>query len=204
MITIKNKIEDNYFLPEDGKEAKAKFLEVLSLPEETFISCYAFTLPEAYAKIAELDALGIKQSLLLDYSQGNGATSKPKIKELIAKVKNTTVVLTAAGPNSDKPKSALWHIKGMVKISSDKRKGPMCVDGSTNMSISGFSQGNIMRFFRNKAWADTFIQQHVLVRDWALQNLPHYQPGILAKDEDAVDFFFKQLEDLKNDSEFLI
>ena len=204
MLTIKNKIEDNYFLPEDGKLAKIRFLETLSIPEETYISCYAFTLPEAYAKIAEIDALGFKQSLLLDYSQGNGLSSKPKIKELISNSKNITIVLTAAGPNSDRPKSALWHTKGLVKISSDKRKAPLCMDGSTNMSISGFNQGNIMRFFRNKAWADTFVNQHILIRDWALKNLPHYQPSILADNEDSVDYFFNNLKQSTDGYEFLI
>ena len=83
MLTIKNKIEDNYFLPNDSKEAKARLLEFMALPEETYISCYGFTLQEAYDTILDLDSKGVKQSVLLDYSQGNGPIAKSKIKNLI-------------------------------------------------------------------------------------------------------------------------
>jgi hypothetical protein len=193
MLTIKNKIEDNYFLPNDSNEAKVRLLEFMAIPEETFISCFGFTLQQAYDTILDLDAKGIKQSVLLDYSQGNGASAKPKIKNLIEKCKNTKVVLTAAGPKSNRPTSAFFHIKGMVKIPSDKRKAPMCMDGSTNITVSGFSQTNTMRFFSNKAWADKFVEQHVDVREWALKTLPHYQPTILVDGFDAVDYFFDNL-----------
>lgn len=195
--------EENYFLPEDSIDAKKKFFDMLSLADETFISCYAFTLPEAYEIILNLDKQGVKQSLLLDYSQGCGPSAKPKIKNLIQNVKNTTVILTAAGPKSIKPKSGLWHVKGMVKIPSDNRKAPLCMDGSTNMTISGFNQGNTMRFFKSKLWADTFVKQHIELRDWALQNLPHYQPSILSKDYDSIDYFFNSLNYLENNN-FLI
>ena len=71
------------------------------------------------------------------------------------------------------------------------------------MSISAFYQGNSMRYFNNKLWADTFIAQHNANKDWALKNLQHYQPAMLADGEDSIDLFFKSLED-DFDSEFLI
>ena len=193
MLTIKNKIEDNYFLPNDSKEAKARLLEFMALPEETYISCYGFTLQEAYDTILDLDSKGVKQSVLLDYSQGNGPSAKSKIKNLIANCNHAKIVLTAAGPKSNRPTSAFFHIKGMVKIPPDKRKAPLCMDGSTNITVSGFSQTNTMRFFSNKAYADKFVEHHTEVRDWALKTLPHYQPSILADNFDAVDYFFDNL-----------
>lgn len=199
MITIKNKIEDNYFLPDDSKEAKVRLLEFMAIPEETFISCFGFTLQEAYDVILDLDSKGVKQSLLLDYSQGSGPSARPKIKNLIQKCSNTKVVLTAAGPKSNRPTSAFFHIKGMVKIPSDKRKSPFCMEGSTNVTISGFSQTNTMRFFANKVWSDKFVEQHLEVREWALKFLPHYQPSILADNSDAVDYFFDNLEYFNSD-----
>jgi hypothetical protein len=202
MLTIKNKIEDNYFLPNDSKEAKTRLLEFMALPEETYISCYGFTLQEAYDAILELDAKGVKQSVLLDYSQGNGPSAKSKIKNLILNCKNAKIILTAAGPKSNRPTSAFFHIKGMVKIPSDKRKSPLCMDGSTNITVSGFSQTNTMRFFSNKAYADKFVEQHLEVRDWAIKTLPHYQPTILADSCDAVDYFFDNLS--FEDSDLLI
>ena len=203
MIILKNLTEENYFLPEDRIDAKKKFLDTLALAEETYISCYAFTLQEAYDIILNLDKQGIKQSLLLDYSQGCGPSAKPKIKNLISNTKNTKIVLTAAGPKSDRPTSGLWHMKGLVKLPSDNRKAPCCMDGSTNMTISGFSQGNTMRYFKSKLWADTFIKQHLELRDWAINNLPHYQPSILADNYDSVDYFFSNFN-IEENNNYLI
>jgi hypothetical protein len=202
MITISTRNEDNYFLPEDGTLARQRLLQTLSLPSDAFISCYGFTLQEAYDAILEVDAKGFKQSLLLDYSQGVGPTAKPKIKNLIQNLKNGQVVLTTAGPKSAKT-SSIFHVKGLVKYDPEKNKVPYCVEGSTNISISGFYQSNTMRFFKNKLWSETFIAQHKEIKDWALKNLPHYQPSVLADNFDIVDYFFDNYVEEK-DNEFLI
>lgn len=202
MITINNTKEDNYFLPEDGKIAKERFLETLAIPSDSFISSFGFTLPEAFSIIAELDSKGYKQSLLLDYTQAVGVYAKPQIKELFSKIKNSSIVLTSAGPNSAKTRS-FWHWKGMVKVDPDKRKSPICMDGSTNLTVSSFHQGNSMRFFKNKAWAETFIKQHLENKAWALKTLPHYQPMMLVDGHDSIDYFFDNLSEIE-DSEFLI
>lgn len=202
MITINNTKEDNYFLPEDGKIAKERFLETLAIPSDSFISSFGFTLPEAFGIIAELDSKGYKQSLLLDYTQAVGVYAKPQIKELFSKIKNSSIVLTSAGPNSAKTRS-FWHWKGMVKVDPDKRKSPICMDGSTNLTVSSFHQGNSMRFFKNKAWAETFIKQHLENKAWALKTLPHYQPMMLVDGHDSIDYFFDNLSVIE-DSEFLI
>jgi hypothetical protein len=72
------------------------------------------------------------------------------------------------------------------------------------MTISGFYQGNSMRFFNNKQWAETFIAQHIANKEWALKTLPHYQPTILADGEDAVDLFFDSLENTNGELNLLI
>ena len=77
------------------------------------------------------------------------------------------------------------------------------MEGSTNISISGFYQSNTMRFFKNKLWSETFIAQHKEIKDWALKNLPHYQPSVLADNFDIVDYFFDNYVEEK-DNEFLI
>jgi hypothetical protein len=202
MITITNKTEDCYFLPDDGDLARKRFLETLAMPGEVFISCFGFTLQEAFDAIAANDAKGYKQSLLLDYTQASGQYAKPKIKDLLSKTKNCTIILTSAGDKSKKT-SSYWHWKGLVKVGLDKRKAPICVDGSTNMTISGFYQGNSMRFFNNKQWAETFIAQHNANKEWALKALPHYQPSILVDGVDSIDLFFDSLSD-ESESEFLI
>lgn len=202
MLTIINKKEDNYFLPDDGSIAKDRLLEVLNQPGDLFISCFGFTLQEAYDAIAANDSQGFKQSLLLDYTQAVGQYAKPKIKDLLQKTKNTSIILTSAGDKSIR-KSAYWHWKGLVKVNPDKRKAPICMDGSTNVSISAFYQGNSMRFFNNHAWAKTFIEQHNENKDWALNNSKFNQPSALSDGKDNLDEFFDSLKD-KFDLEFLI
>ena len=77
------------------------------------------------------------------------------------------------------------------------------MDGSTNLTMSAFYQGNSMRFFKNKAWAETFIKQHLENKEWALKTLPHYQPMMLVDGLDSIDYFFDNLSEIE-DSEFLI
>ena len=194
MITITNKTEDCYFLPEDGELARQRFLDTLAMPGDLYISCFGFTLQEAFDAIAANDAKGFKQSLLLDYTQASGQYAKPKIKDLLSKTKNCSIILTSAGDKS-KRTTSYWHWKGMAKTNTDKRKAPICIDGSTNISISAFYQGNSMRFFNNKLWADTFIAQHNANKEWALKNLKHYQPTVLVDGVDSIDLFFDNLEE---------
>lgn len=191
MITIKNKLEDCYFLPDDSVEARAKLLDSLKLPGDLYLSCFGFTLQDAYDILIESDKNGYKQSLLLDYSQASGQYAKNKIKNLIQNTKNTSVVLTSAGEKSKRP-SSFWHWKGMVKMPVDKRKAPLCMDGSTNISINAFFQGNSMRFFNNNLWSETFIKQHIENKEWALKNLVHYQPSALSEGN-SIDLFFDNL-----------
>ena len=202
MLTIINKKEDNYFLPEDGFVAKDRLLETLTKPGDLFISCFGFTLQEAYDAIAQNDAAGFKQSLLLDYTQAVGQYAKPKIKDLLSKTKNTSIVLTSAGDKSGR-KSAYWHWKGLVKLDPDKRKAPICMDGSTNVSINAFYQGNSMRFFNNHAWSKVFIEQHNENKNWALNYSKFNQPATFDAGKDNIDEFFNSLKD-KLDLEFLI
>ena len=192
MITINIQDEDDYFLPDDGDAAKKRYLDLVAMPTEGFISAYGFTLAAAFASIAELEAAGIAQSLLLDYTQGCGLSARPQIKALYPQMRHGDLVLTTAGPKSHKTRQ-IWHWKGMVKRAADGG-APYCMEGSTNLSISGFDQGNSMRFFRSQEWADHFIAQHNLVKEWARVTLPHYQPGMLTADRDFIDAYFDEIE----------
>lgn len=188
MITITNITEDDYFMPEDGSIAKQRFLDMLSMPTKGYISCYGFTLIEAFNTIKQQDSQGIEYSLLLDYMQGSGSTEKPRIKDLYANMQHGEITLTCAGNKSKKTRQ-IWHWKGMVKISNDGGP-PYCMEGSTNLSESGFLQGNSMRFFRNQEWADVFISQHEANKEWAIKTLPHYKPSILSDGYDFIDAYF--------------
>lgn len=196
MITIKNKTEDNYFLPSDSKLAYSRLLEIISIPEETYISCFGFTIPEIFNKLLELDSNGVKISLMLDYVQGSGNTAKPLIKNFISNAKNAELILTTAGSDSAKP-SSFWHLKGLVKVPKDKRQAPLCLDGSLNFTISSFNQANTMRVFNNKLWAEEFINHHNKTKNWAKEKLSHYQPQALSDNYDWIDYFF---DNLKNDN----
>lgn len=194
MITIKNKLEYCYFLPEDGEIGRQRLLETLKMPGDLYLSCFGFTLQDAFDAIKLSDSNGFKQSLLLDYTQSQSKYAKNKIKDLIQNTKNTTVILTSAGDKSKRP-SSFWHWKGLVKMPNDKRKAPFCMDGSTNISISAFYQGNSMSFFNNSLWAKTFIDQHNENKQWAINNLKNYQPSALSDVDNWVNNFFDNLED---------
>ena len=60
-----------------------------------------------------------------------------------------------------------------------------------------------MRFFKNKVWSETFMTHHKEIKDWALKNLPHYQPKILAENFDSIDYFFDNYVE-ETESKFLI
>jgi hypothetical protein len=171
------------------------------MPGDLYLNCFGFTLQEAYDAIAENDKLGFKQSLLLDYTQAVGQYAMPKIKDLLSKTKNTSIILTSAGDKSGRS-SAYWHWKGLVKVNPNKRRTPLCMDGSTNISINAFYQGNSMRFFNNSAWAELFIEQHLENKNWAINNSKFNQPTAMSE-VDNISAFFKSLKD-KIDSEFLI
>ncbi len=83
------------------------------------------------------------------------------------------MTLTTAGVNSAK-KDQIWHWKGMVVIPKDGKEY-YCWEGSTNFSASAWFQGNSARIFRSTQWAQSFIKQFNLHRQWALQNEPQYQ-----------------------------
>jgi hypothetical protein len=193
MFTIKNKIEDNYFLPADSKIAQDKFMELIAIPEETYISCYGFTIPSVFSKLLELDSQGVKISLMLDYVQGSGTVAKPLIRNFVEKAQNADLILTTAGSDSQTP-SAFWHLKGMVKVPSNKRKAPICLEGSANFTLSAFHQANTMRVFQNKLWANEFIEHHNKTKSWAKKKLAHYQPMVLSDGSDWIDYFFDNLK----------
>ena len=47
------------------------------------------------------------------------------------------------------------------------------------------------------------MTHHKEIKDWALKNLPHYQPKILAENFDSIDYFFDNYVE-KTESKFLI
>jgi len=171
--------EDDYFLPEDGTIAEAKFLELLNNPGETWIGAFGFTLQPMFDNIKAADARGVKIHILLDHSQSGGHAEASKVKDLVASLKNGDVTITTAGLNSKKP-SQIWHFKGMV-VSMLPALGGMtepvsaCWEGSTNFSESAWFQGNSARVFANQQWAEAFVAQQEAHTAWARANEPQYQ-----------------------------
>src|SRR5260370_1329535 len=165
--------EVDYFLPEDGKEAETQFLDLLNNPGETWICAFGFTLQPMFDAIKKADVAGVKIHILLDHTQEVGHAEAPKVKDLVTSLKNGDVTVTTAGINNGK-KSQIWHGKGIVVQAVDGGNNH-CWEGSTNFSESAWFQGNSARIFRNDIWADTFIKQFELHRQWAQENEPQYQ-----------------------------
>jgi len=173
MITI-SITETDFFLPEDGATAEQKFLEFLNTQSETWICAFGFTLQPMFDAILKADANGVKIHILLDHSQSVGHAEAPKVKNLVANIKNGDVTITTAGIDSSK-KSQIWHWKGMTTKSLDPTIENQCWEGSTNFSESAWYQGNSARIFNNNVWSQVFIDQFNLHKAWARENEPQYQ-----------------------------
>ena len=172
MITL-TITETDYFLPEDGKAAELKFLELLKSFSEVWICAFGFTLQPMFDDLKKADGTGAKLHILLDHSQALGKAELPKLKDLVSNIKNSDVTITTAGVNSEK-KDQIWHWKGMVVKPADGKEYH-CWEGSTNFTQSAWFQGNSARVFRSTLWAQTFIKQFEAHRAWALANEPQYQ-----------------------------
>ena len=172
MITL-TVTETDYFLPEDGKVAEQKFLDLLKSFSEVWICAFGFTLQPMFDELKKADAAGARLHILLDHSQAVGEAELPKLKDLVSNLTHSDVTITTAGVNSDK-KDQIWHWKGMVVKPTDGKEY-YCWEGSTNFSQSAWFQGNSARVFRSSVWAQAFIKQFEVHRAWALANEPQYQ-----------------------------
>ncbi len=172
MITL-SITETDYFLPEDGSTAQAKFLELLRNFTEVWICAFGFTLQPMFDELKAADKAGAKIHVLLDHSQAQGTAEKPKVQDLVANLKHGDVTITTAGVNSAQP-DQIWHWKGMVVTPKDGGE-TYCWEGSTNFTQSAWFQGNSARFFRSNLWAQTFIKQFQAHRAWALAHEPQFQ-----------------------------
>lgn len=165
-------VEDDYFLPEGGAAAQARFLAILSSFKEIWISAYGFTLQPMFEALKLADERGAKIHILLDHSQASGVAEKPLVAALAASLKNGDITITTAGIGSDR-KSNIFHWKAMVV---DLGSGPLlCWEGSTNFSGSAWSQGNSARVFSSDRWGEVFKKSFATHQAWALQSEPQYQ-----------------------------
>lgn len=176
--------EDDYFLPEGGPAAKARFLQILADPSLTkaYISAYSLTLAPCFDEIIAADARGVEFDILLDHSQSTGTAEAPLIANLVKTLKNSHITITTAGIGSGKP-SSIYHWKAMVLESENPAEPPMCWEGSTNFSAGGWDQGNSARVFKSSQWADMFVEKFLAHKAWARQNEPQYQDKGLAAHE---------------------
>lgn len=164
--------EDDYFLPEDGVEARERFLQLLGDFNEIWIAAFGFTLQPMFDDLKAADAAGKHIHLLLDHSQSTGRAEAPKVKALAESLEHGDLTITTAGVNSGKP-SQIWHFKAIVAKNSTG--DDICWEGSTNFSDSAWNQGNSARIFSSSSWADIFRMQFELHRAWARQFEPQYQ-----------------------------
>lgn len=166
--------EDDYFLPEGGLAAKARFLNILSDTrlKQAYISAYGFTLQPMFDAIIAADARGVAFDILLDHSQSTGVAEAPLVAHLVATLKNSHITITNAGVGSGKP-SAIYHWKAMALLPDGG--DAICWEGSTNFSGGAWDQGNSARVFTSKIWATAFINKFLVHKQWARDNEPQYQ-----------------------------
>ena len=198
MIDLINQKETDYFLPEDGDISHDKFMELMSMPTETWVSGYGFNMKSVFELMKANDSKGVPYHLLLDYVQSQGTTAKPLLKDFNETKTVSDITLTTAGIGS-KRTSQIWHWKGIVKAANDGGE-PWCWEGSVNFSDSGWTQGNSCRVFRSQVWADVFRDQHAKHKAWAIENHPCYQATILEVGGEIDAYFDALSEGLDNET----
>ena len=188
MFTNSSKNEICFFLPEDGKIARAKLFEILNDFDVdcVYIKAFGFNMDDLLSTILKLDSNKIPVYILADYMQARSPGSWEKLVKFHKTLKYGQLVLTTAGVGSDLP-SIIFHTKSLTVIHKNKPATNWC--GSCNFSDSGFSQANNIRVFESEVWSGEFIKHFNTHRDWALDKIPHKQIDfILENPVTSLDF----------------
>lgn len=150
-----------YLLPQDGPTAKKDFLDHLLDPGETWITAYAFTLPDMIHDLLQAQAQKIPLHIYLDHSQSVGRTEEPLIHQLVDAGIEVTIGTSPAGSKF------ICHTKGMVSDPAKQGGSLWCWEGSTNFSLSAWQQVNTAMVFASQKWRDEFVAQFEALRDFA-------------------------------------
>ena len=153
-----------YLLPQDGAQAKADFLKHLLDPGETWITAYAFTLTDMINDLIAAHKAGIPLHIYLDHSQEVGKVEKPLVQQLVSAGVEVTIGTSPAGSQY------ICHTKGMVSDPAANGGSLWCWEGSTNFSLSAWSQVNTALVFASQQWRDEFVAQFEALVEYAWTN----------------------------------
>ncbi|MGB7349067.1 MAG: phospholipase D-like domain-containing protein [Candidatus Acidiferrales bacterium] len=153
-----------YLLPQDGATAKANFLQHLLDPGETWIIAYAFTLTDMISDLIAAHKAGLPLHLYLDHSQEVGKVEKPLVQQLVGAGIEVTIGTSPAGSQY------ICHTKGMASDPAANGGALWCWEGSTNFSLSAWSQVNTALVFASQQWRDEFVAQFEALVDFAWAN----------------------------------
>ncbi|MBF6329943.1 phospholipase D-like domain-containing protein [Nocardia transvalensis] len=166
-----------YLMPGDHDEARARFLDLVAGPGETWIIAYGFTLPGAIDELVAAHRHGVALHLYLDHTQSTGATERPLVQRLVDAGVEVTIGTSTSGSRY------ICHTKGFV---TDTPSGPQCWEGSVNFSTSGWLQVNTAMQFGSQTWRDHFVAQFNTLVNYAwteerkLQLMPQPPAGLYA------------------------
>jgi hypothetical protein len=162
-----------YRLPVAGQAAKARILEMLHSPRETWIKAFNFSLGELFAEIEAASKEGVVIHALIDHTQECGPSEKTAVVELAKACPNCEFIVSTAGPDSDHP-GYILHDKAIV-VAPELGFEYECWTGSVNFSAMGFSQANTACYFRSNDWGQDFVDDFNRNKAWALANEKQYQ-----------------------------
>jgi PLD-like domain len=153
-----------YLLPDDGPAAQQAFLQHLMSPGETWITAYAFTLPDMIQDLIAAHKQGIPLHLYLDYSQSIDATEHPLVAQLVAAGVEVTIGTSPAGSEF------ICHTKGIVSDAPQAGGPTWCWEGSTNFSLDAWKQVNTALVFSSTEWRNEFVAQFEGLVNYAWAN----------------------------------
>src|ERR1019366_9362576 len=133
-----------YRLPQAGKQAEARILEMLANPRETWIKAFNFSLAALFTAIEAASKDGVVIHALIDHTQECGPSEKVPVLELAKACPNCEFIVSTAGPDSDHS-GYILHDKALV-VAPEVGFEHECWSGSVNLSQMGFSQANIATY----------------------------------------------------------
>jgi phosphatidylserine/phosphatidylglycerophosphate/cardiolipin synthase-like enzyme len=150
-----------YLLPQDGGQAKADFLAHLMNPGETWITAYAFTLPDMIHDLLDAHQKGIPLHIYLDHTQETGKAEQPLVQQLVDAGVEVTMGTSPAGSKF------ICRTKGIISDAVKGGAAVWCWEGSTNFSLSAWQQVNTAMVFSSQDWRNEFVAQWEALRDFA-------------------------------------
>jgi hypothetical protein len=153
-----------FTLPADAADAQASLLALVDgATTDLYVSCFTLTWVNLFTRLEAAAARRVRVHILADLSQALSFHGEvlAGLEALEAALPGGDLTLTTAGPDSPRP-SAIHHQKTLWTPEGD------CWEGSTNLTVDAWLEGNCASRFQSPEWADMMTADFLRVKAWAL------------------------------------